>query len=1225
MTADSSGDVIFVAKFGSDTEACGRIPEASCYSLQHGLNISQSGDEIKLITDHSEPTYLYHCSRQPITKNLIIKGVGPMKPNLFCNDTILDGYQAPVLFYFENSTVNLNNLNFISSHILGSNVTLDISNCVFNHSVLFLMQKCFYKYYHDHILFTGYILSEVFYAFTYWTTWFQENAESFKGLIVPLCFSTFVNMYNVEWLPQKNEEPPPIDEPHQLGIQAICREINITITSTNMADNPVYLCSVTNLSIYISDTIFEGSEQGSVTQGGLKINSFCFPRIIIENCTFNHLKYNDIAFAQMAASKQNPAATYINIEQVPLPQFVPDINRDRISPTHYHSYIFNTTFTNNFRAIAVNALDSAGFQLQIKDVIFTNNQVINDGGALNIHHGENVWIDIENCEFLSNLAGVIPFYVGLTFPGYTIGDDLPTVYGFEIVSANLLRIDGEFVISGKIKNKTIQLNLRGDGGAISIQHGSIGIINSHFVNNTANNYGGAIYVGSEASYAFINDSSFQSAEISSTLLSGIFIQSYSKNVFIFDSLFEIMILWSRNISAVYHSRESTTSSLMTGNITVMCPVNARLVMHNTSSGHADMTGGSLLSLLQFTDLVYTCQHCSNEYYSLYYGYFRHIPEIIKGRRKRSDTNDVSPPPLLPPPPPPPPLLPYAAGATVIHHYNYTNVICHSCPYGGICNNGIQTKANNWGVQKNGVVTFYKCPTGYCCSESICDTYNTCSRHRHGTLCSRCKHGYSEALFSTKCLLNENCNQVWFIPITAVLIFIYAMFLLFQDNFTNFVFKQPIQKQSIMKTLIVWICKSKKRKCAPEPNTVTTDESPDEGKHMGEGGIFLILLFYYFQDATIVSFSPIYSQATDPLIALIKEFIGSLFDFQLDILVFVGNICPFPGLNSVRKIWLNLLPVPSLFIILTAVYLLSKLRLRKHSISNKRWEDMCGKASQAIMLAILFSYQKLASSAFSLVYCVPVQDDTVLFIDGSVKCLQNWQIAIFFYIYLCIVPFGFYISVAPSFLKSSKITIGEYFVGCFLPIPITVIEMVKRFTKMFTKKIHDNTPEDSKEAALVYGMLQGPYKDYHIPLPYLRYVPLCWEGILLVRRLCLIITYTYIHNIMLRLLIMTVISLVSLLHHLMVKPCKENRANVAGTVSCVALLSVCIINLVRATIEFVEVVAKGPLKEIMDELQLVEDCLLFWIPLVGACFVVLFLFARIAKAMIAGCKKRVKKQ
>ena len=302
-----------------------------------------------------------------------------------------------------------------------------------------------------------YLTSEVFYAYMYW---FEEEEEEEKSSMVPLtCLSTFVSMYNVEWLPQKNYDPPPIDECHKLGIQSICQEINITMISSNMADNPVYFFTVTNLNMYIYGTIFEGSEQGSVTQGGLKINTFCFPRVIVENCTFNHLVYNDIAFAQVAALKQNPAAIYVNIEQLIYPQFSSNINRNPHASGHYHIHILKTTYSNNFHAAAVSAFYSHRFWLQIKDVIFTNNQAINDGGALYIHKGKDISIQVENCEFLSNMVGVIPFGVGLMFPGYTIGFLLPIAYGYEIILDNMLGLDAEFKISNEQINKTIQLNL----------------------------------------------------------------------------------------------------------------------------------------------------------------------------------------------------------------------------------------------------------------------------------------------------------------------------------------------------------------------------------------------------------------------------------------------------------------------------------------------------------------------------------------------------------------------------------------------------------------------------------------------------------------------------------------------------------------------------------------------------------------------------------------------
>ena len=645
--------------------------------------------------------------------------------------------------------------------------------------------------------------------------------------------------------------------------------------------------------------------------------------------------------------------------------------------------------------------------------------------------------------------------------------------------------------------------------------------------------------------------------------------------------------------------------------------------------------------LHFNDLVYTCHQCLSGQYSLQRGYFKYWAEVNVGRDKRSADNGTKshvprppPNPFIPPPPPPPPVL---RTSDVTRQYHYIDAVCHPCPYGGVCNQGIQAKANQWGVATDGIVTFHKCPTGYCCSKPTCPRYNSCEDYRTGTLCSGCEPGYSEALFSTKCLSDKQCNQFWFIPVTGLLIFIYAMFLLFQNNFKDFLLGAPIGKQTMKKTLNSWMQARKHRKSRQQPQqpkiAVVAENIPNEHLEThsvkeddvdtDEGGIFLILLFYYFQDAAIVHFEPVHAQVTDPVVALLKKFVGSLFKFQFDILVFAGNICPFPGLDPVSKVWLKLMFIPLLFVILIAIYCLAKIKIMRPHTKNQKWKDLSGKASMAIMLAVLFSYQKLAFSAFLLVYCVPVANENVLFIDGKVNCLQNWQVGVLFYIYLCIVPFGVYIAVTPSYLQARKLTIGQYFLGCFLPAPMVLITFFVRCVKKLRHIESKATDKKCSQIPLIYRMLQGPYKDYYIPLPFIKDVSLCWSGILLIRRLSLIITHMYVHNIVLRLLTMTVISFFALLHHLIVKPCKENRANTAGTISCAALLSVCLINLIRATFEVAEFTPEGHLRDIMDGMKLIEDCLLFWIPLVGAGIMLLFLIGRFSSAIVQKCTKHKK--
>ena len=471
------------------------------------------------------------------------------------------------------------------------------------------------------------------------------------------------------------------------------------------------------------------------------------------------------------------------------------------------------------------------------------------------------------------------------------------------------------------------------------------------------------------------------------------------------------------------------------------------------------------------------------------------------------------------------------------------------------------------------------------------------------------------LFSPSCTPDEECKQFWFIPVAVLMLLMYDLFLMYQNDVKTFVFVSPMGTKPFQQ----WFSRDSQGNRKERIDVMTQSQKDDKNTNFtdkDEGRIFLILIFYYFQDAAIVHFTPVYSKPTVPKVIKLKKFVGSLFKFQLDPLVFAGNICPFPGLNPVTKVCFKILSVPFLLFTLIIVKLISRVCSRTSST------NLASKSTLALMLALLFSYQKLASSLFSLVYCVPLADDSVLFIDGSVKCLQYWQIVILIYIILCIVPFGVYIAIAPNYLNDQKISIGTFFVGCIFPTPLILIIMLRRTLEILGKDSERDernlTETEYSGSSLVYKLLQGPYRSYHLPLPFIGPIPVCWNGVLLLRRLTLVIIYTYIHNILVRLLAMTLISFLSLLHHLMVKPCKENRANIAGSISCAALLSVCIINLVRATLEVVEVVPEGQLKNVMDTLESIEDCLLVWIPLAGASVLVIFLLARTIMGALVKC-------
>ena len=81
-----------------------------------------------------------------------------------------------------------------------------------------------------------------------------------------------------------------------------------------------------------------------------------------------------------------------------------------------------------------------------------------------------------------------------------------------------------------------------------------------------------------------------------------------------------------------------------------------------------------------------------------------------------------------------------------------------CPLGANCTGSIKALANYWGYRnlKDDFVTMIRCPDGYCCKgNNTHDQINSCNTNRTGNICGQCKKGFSEALFSTQCLISKN--------------------------------------------------------------------------------------------------------------------------------------------------------------------------------------------------------------------------------------------------------------------------------------------------------------------------------------------------------------------------------------------------------------------------------------------------------------------------------------
>ena len=532
----------------------------------------------------------------------------------------------------------------------------------------------------------------------------------------------------------------------------------------------------------------------------------------------------------------------------------------------------------------------------------------------------------------------------------------------------------------------------------------------------------------------------------------------------------------------------------------------------------------------------------------------------------------------------------------------TNIKCYECPYGGYCDKNIRAKKNFWGAAGGLRVYFYRCPPGYCCPDENCTTYDFCRSHRSGRLCGGCQHGFSEALFSTECVSNSECHDRWIFAVLLVVCITYAIFLLVQNDVKNAIESQcSILFRGIFETARKLFCSQK--------------EPTSSDGFCGQGnGAFIILLFYYFQDASLIQIPPSVTISIPTVVSKFCSLFDGLFKFRLDIFSLIAkNVCVFSGLDPKSKVALKVCFIPLLLFILMIIYAIL-IWAGKHSV--RKTKPLMRRTITAIILAIMFSYQKITVSCFCLLHCVPVLDQLVLFIDGNVSCYQSWQVVAIVFAAVNIIPFWGHLCISPSILDKGWISHREFFAACLCPLPF-IISWIVRFV---IRKPYPVNSEISEESRSIVDILQGPFRQF-MPSKCLYF---CWSGVLIGIRLLLVLCKTFIVEVLQREVLMLLITTLAFGLQLRIQPYKDGRSNWAGNLSCAALMAVCFVNLVRAGFTASESIPTGPHLQVVLRLEMTENLLLFWIPMFGVCFLALLLSSALALVIVDLAKGKMRK-
>ena len=508
--------------------------------------------------------------------------------------------------------------------------------------------------------------------------------------------------------------------------------------------------------------------------------------------------------------------------------------------------------------------------------------------------------------------------------------------------------------------------------------------------------------------------------------------------------------------------------------------------------------------------------------------------------------------------------------------------CFQCPFGANCTQNIFAKPNFWGFQEQNnppTLQFTMCPTGYCSPPQGANfpVYNGCQGNRSGELCGHCHEGYTETLYSTNCRPSNQCKDYWFWPVALFYVSLMAMY---------FIFTPPIVPWIKRQTL--WF---------KENRPVNQDYNFDKG--------YLKILFYFYQAANLV----IVSSSSQHVIKinLIDPIVG-FFNFKSYSL---GFVCPFPGLTVVSKQFFSASHVFCTMLMVCFCYVLHC------GIQRLRGEGapFVGSYVGAILQTLLLGYTTLATVSFSLLRCVLIGSEKRLFYDGNHVCFQWWQYILVGFACTFVIPFVFVLLWGSYKLYGKTLSTGKFLLACFFPLPSLIYWLFISFCRVLRNPVNDvSTPHQmsvNSVERVLYDSFKRPDEGGKLTLG--------WEGIMIGRRLILVVLKTFVNSPMPRLLIMSLFCFLFLLHHIVAQPFRDSLANTAETISLLSIAILGMVNLFYASFLSLAVSFNDYFSSWWNVCEGVEVVILCLVPAVFGLLVVIAILSQFCRLAVLVCR------
>ena len=391
---------------------------------------------------------------------------------------------------------------------------------------------------------------------------------------------------------------------------------------------------------------------------------------------------------------------------------------------------------------------------------------------------------------------------------------------------------------------------------------------------------------------------------------------------------------------------------------------------------------------------------------------------------------------------------------------------------------------------------------------------------------------------------------------------------------------------------------------------------------------LKVIFYYYQVVRLLQ-TTVGPQNKNGIIGKLESIFERL--TNLILLDLPSFSCPVQNLQPIEKTVILHSVGYCLLILLGILYILALLifMLRKLVKSNndenrlliadrsqrKKFESKFkARIASAFTDILLLMYASSTQLCLSLLYCVPVGDDHVLFLNGNIKCYQTFQYYILAYVVSSLLPFCLVPILGAYLLKMDRISVRQFCIACIFPLPFCCFWsylMVKDYRlknglqrkssrkdppdaiRLFyqesrhhndgleTTQEHNNK-ETSLENSLIYEsikrtgsdvseqyvlkrailrVLLGPFRCHKAFLCFPSSV-LPWEGYLIFRRLALILILTFVHDNILKMMLTLTLFVAILTSHMYFKPFIRPRDNAIETLSLSTLTILCGFTLIK---------------------------------------------------------------